>query len=228
MTVFAFALSSSCRSSASRSALGYIVGQTSPRERSARSSQPARPFFGRFTTSSTRAPGGDPQPLDLLRRSSSGWRSRTGSSRTRGAGSRIRGSSGWRRCSGSCRRSWARFVYMLFRPPEYLEDVRERELEIKAMEERLGRGERTARSAAPRSSGASSSAPSARRGCARRASTARRRSRRSGRSARTARRRSSRRRRSSWPRREPTPRGAAKPAPSRLRRRWRSSGHSSW
>jgi Double zinc ribbon len=29
------------------------------------------------------------------------------------------------------------FVYMLFRPPEYLEDVRERELEIKAMEERL-------------------------------------------------------------------------------------------
>ena len=29
------------------------------------------------------------------------------------------------------------FVYMLFRPPEYLEDVRERELEIKAMEERI-------------------------------------------------------------------------------------------
>jgi hypothetical protein len=28
-------------------------------------------------------------------------------------------------------------VYMLFRPPEYLEDVRERELEIKAMQERL-------------------------------------------------------------------------------------------
>jgi double zinc ribbon protein len=28
-------------------------------------------------------------------------------------------------------------VYMLFRPPEYLEDVRERELEIKAIEERL-------------------------------------------------------------------------------------------
>jgi hypothetical protein len=28
-------------------------------------------------------------------------------------------------------------VYMLFRPPEYLEDVRERELEIKAMERRL-------------------------------------------------------------------------------------------
>jgi hypothetical protein len=29
-------------------------------------------------------------------------------------------------------------VYMLFRPPEYLEDVRERELEIKAMERGLG------------------------------------------------------------------------------------------
>jgi len=29
------------------------------------------------------------------------------------------------------------FLYMLFRPPEYLEDVRERELEIKAMEERI-------------------------------------------------------------------------------------------
>ena len=29
-------------------------------------------------------------------------------------------------------------VYMLFRPPEYLEDVRERELEIQAMEKRLG------------------------------------------------------------------------------------------
>ena len=32
-------------------------------------------------------------------------------------------------------------IYMLFRPPEYLEDVRERELEIKAMEERLARPE---------------------------------------------------------------------------------------
>jgi len=28
-------------------------------------------------------------------------------------------------------------IYMFFRPPEYLEDVRERELEIKAMEKRL-------------------------------------------------------------------------------------------
>ena len=28
-------------------------------------------------------------------------------------------------------------IYMLFRPPEYLEDVRERELEIRGMEERL-------------------------------------------------------------------------------------------
>jgi hypothetical protein len=29
------------------------------------------------------------------------------------------------------------FIYMLFRPPEYLEDVRERQLEIKAIEERI-------------------------------------------------------------------------------------------
>jgi RNA polymerase subunit RPABC4/transcription elongation factor Spt4 len=34
------------------------------------------------------------------------------------------------------------FIYMLFRPPEYLEDVRERELEIKAMEESLGTADR--------------------------------------------------------------------------------------
>ena len=33
-------------------------------------------------------------------------------------------------------------IYMLFRPPEYLEDVRERELEIKAMEESLDSVER--------------------------------------------------------------------------------------
>jgi hypothetical protein len=32
-------------------------------------------------------------------------------------------------------------VYCLFRPPEYLEDVRERELEIRAMEQRLARRE---------------------------------------------------------------------------------------
>jgi hypothetical protein len=31
------------------------------------------------------------------------------------------------------------FIYMLFRPPEYLDDVRERELEIRAMEERLAK-----------------------------------------------------------------------------------------
>jgi hypothetical protein len=31
-------------------------------------------------------------------------------------------------------------IYLFFRPPEYLEDVRERELEIRAMEERLARG----------------------------------------------------------------------------------------
>ena len=32
-------------------------------------------------------------------------------------------------------------IYMFFRPPEYLEDVRERELEIRAMEQRLARRE---------------------------------------------------------------------------------------
>ena len=30
-------------------------------------------------------------------------------------------------------------IYMLFRPPEFLEDVRERELEVRAMEQRLSR-----------------------------------------------------------------------------------------
>ena len=34
------------------------------------------------------------------------------------------------------------FVYMLLRPPEYIADVRERELEIRAMERTLGRQER--------------------------------------------------------------------------------------
>ncbi len=33
------------------------------------------------------------------------------------------------------------FVYMLFRPPEYLEDVRGRELELRAIEERLSVGD---------------------------------------------------------------------------------------
>ena len=33
------------------------------------------------------------------------------------------------------------FVYVLLRPPEYLDDVRERELEIKEMETRLGHRE---------------------------------------------------------------------------------------
>ena len=44
-------------------------------------------------------------------------------------------------------------VYLFFRPPEYLEDIRERELEIRAMEERLGGPSgATAPSAARRSS----------------------------------------------------------------------------
>ena len=32
-------------------------------------------------------------------------------------------------------------IYLFFRPPEYIEDVRERELEIRAMEERLAKGD---------------------------------------------------------------------------------------
>ena len=51
-------------------------------------------------------------------------------------------------------------IYMLFRPPEYLEDVRERELEIKAMEQRLARARdalpglpRRGRAGVPRLSG---------------------------------------------------------------------------
>jgi hypothetical protein len=32
-------------------------------------------------------------------------------------------------------------IYMLFRPPEYLEDVKERELEIEAIQRRLGAGQ---------------------------------------------------------------------------------------
>ena len=32
-------------------------------------------------------------------------------------------------------------IYMFFRPPEYLDDVRERELEIRAIEDRLGRSD---------------------------------------------------------------------------------------
>ena len=90
-------------------------------------------------------------------------------------------------------------IYMLFRPPEYLEDVRERELEIKAMEERLARRDLHCPVCRAEVEAASSSARSARRGCGSRAATARRRSRRSGRSARTARRRSSRWRRVARP-----------------------------
>ena len=55
-------------------------------------------------------------------------------------------------------------IYLFFRPPEYLEDVRERELEIQAMEERLSGATCTARSAGRRSTPRSSSARSARRG----------------------------------------------------------------
>ena len=118
------------------------------------------------------------------------------------------------------------FIYMLFRPPEYLEDVRERELEIKAMEESLGRGRHQncpvcradidesflvcpvcttrLRQACVELQGAAGAALAG--------------------LSRTARRRSSRRRR--FTSRRSKPRGR-KPGPSRVRRRWRPSAHSS-
>ena len=53
------------------------------------------------------------------------------------AGSRSHGSSRSRRCSELCPPYIGALIYMLFRPPEYLDEVRERELEIRAIEERL-------------------------------------------------------------------------------------------
>ena len=44
----------------------------------------------------------------------------------------------WRRDGARPRPVHRPAIYMLFRPPEYLEDVRERDLEIRAMEKRLG------------------------------------------------------------------------------------------
>ena len=49
----------------------------------------------------------------------------------RRGGSRIRGSCGWPPSSASWGRSWVCSSTSCFRPPEYLDDVRERELEIK-------------------------------------------------------------------------------------------------
>ena len=82
-------------------------------------------------------------------------------------------------------------IYMLFRPPEYLEDVRERELEIRAMEERLARADERCPVCRAEVEPAFLVCPV----CTTRLKQAcrhcKRRSRRSGRSARTARRRSS-------------------------------------
>ena len=83
------------------------------------------------------------------------------------------------------------FIYMLFRPPEYLEDVRERQLEIKAIEDRIAAADlRCPVCHAEVDSGylvcpvCTTKLKQACVSCARRSS-------RSGRSARTARRRSS-------------------------------------
>ena len=82
-------------------------------------------------------------------------------------------------------------IYLFFRPPEYIEDVRERELEIRAMEERLAEA-RPALPGLPRRGRATFLVCPV---CTTRLKQAcvkcTRRSRRSGRSARTARRRSS-------------------------------------
>ena len=77
-------------------------------------------------------------------------------------------------------------IYMLFRPPEYLEDVRERELEILAIEEQLAERDLGAPSAGAPSIRRSSFARSARPGSSRPVRHAARRSSRSGRCALTA------------------------------------------
>ena len=69
---------------------------------------------------------------------SSGSRRSSGCSRTRGGGSRIRSLIALATLIGAVPPFLGPLIYMLFRPPEYLEDVRERELEIRAIESRLG------------------------------------------------------------------------------------------
>ena len=79
-------------------------------------------------------------------------------------------------------------VYLIVRPPEYLEDVRERELEIAAAEARLASVEhRPARTATTRSRSRSWSAPAACTGSRSRAPPAASRWTRAGRCAPTAR-----------------------------------------
>ena len=88
------------------------------------------------------------------------------------------------------------FIYMFFRPPEYLEDVRERELEIKAMEERLAQRDLHCPVCRAAVEAAFLVCPVCTTRLRQACVNCKRRSSRSGRSARTARRRSSRRRRS--------------------------------
>ena len=83
-------------------------------------------------------------------------------------------------------------IYMLFRPPEYLEDVRERELEMLAIEERLRRARPPLPGLPRRGRAAYLVCPVCTTRLSSRAASARRRSSRSGRCARTARRRSRR------------------------------------
>ena len=85
-------------------------------------------------------------------------------------------------------------IYMFFRPPEYIQDARERELEIKAMEERLAQNDQRCPVCRARVEPSYLALPGLHDASAstrvRRAGS---RSSRSGRSARTARRRSRRR-----------------------------------
>ena len=101
---------------------------------------------------------------DCSSSSSSGSRPPSGRSRTRGVASPITGSLRWPRCLGL---GFPPFVgpiiYMFFRPPEYLQDVHERELEIKAMEQRLAQLDQRCPGAGHGSRRRTSCAPYARR-----------------------------------------------------------------
>ena len=57
----------------------------------------------------------------------------------RAGGWRIPGSWRWRPILGLVPPFVGPIIYLFFRPPEYIEDVRERELEIRAMEDRLSK-----------------------------------------------------------------------------------------
>ncbi len=146
LSVFAFAASCSSRSWRLRSAPASSSGRSCSDGDTRCSSPRRRPrprttiSSGRLATSSTRTSGSSSATSRSSSSSSSGSRPPTGSTRTRGAGSRIRWLIAVAVALGIFPPFLGPLIYMLFRPPEYLEDVRERELEIRAMEEPLGTG----------------------------------------------------------------------------------------